>query len=164
MFGFRFEVGGVGYGGASGWESGMDEADGSPCLVEYDKPGPAAERRSLRRGHPRQHPPAAGQRLAHAAFSGATVDSGHGAGKKVGEPLVAIRHKSAEQYTYFIIPGRFYSVGRAAYVTAKQSPRATAGKPIPILFNHATGAMLPSGSPDMQKGTAPEPIPCCLGG
>ena len=91
MFGFRFEVGGVGYGGASGWESGMDEADGSPCLVEYDKPGPAAERRSLRRGHPRQHPPAAGQRLAHAAFSGAAVDSGHGAGKKVGEPLVAIR-------------------------------------------------------------------------
>ena len=36
MFGFNFKVAGTRYGGYSGWESGMNEADGSRCLVEYD--------------------------------------------------------------------------------------------------------------------------------
>ena len=40
FFGFRFEVAGTRYGGSSGWESGMKEADGSPCLVEYDSLDP----------------------------------------------------------------------------------------------------------------------------
>lgn len=39
-FGFQFEVAGRRYGGSSGWESGMREADGSPCLVEYDSLDP----------------------------------------------------------------------------------------------------------------------------
>lgn len=40
MFGFRFEVASKQYGGSSGWESGMNEADGSLCLVEYDSLDP----------------------------------------------------------------------------------------------------------------------------
>ena len=40
MFGFYFTVAGTRYGGSSGWESGMNEADGSPCLVEYDSLNP----------------------------------------------------------------------------------------------------------------------------
>jgi len=40
FFGFNFTVAGKPYGGSSGWESGMREADGSPCLVEYDSIDP----------------------------------------------------------------------------------------------------------------------------
>ena len=40
MFGFNFKVAGTRYGGSSGWESGMNEADGSRCLVEYDSLDP----------------------------------------------------------------------------------------------------------------------------
>lgn len=40
FFGFKFSVAGRRYGGSSGWESGMREANGSPCLVEYDSLAP----------------------------------------------------------------------------------------------------------------------------
>ena len=40
FFGFKFSVAGQPYGGSSGWHSGMNEADGSPCLVEYDSLAP----------------------------------------------------------------------------------------------------------------------------
>jgi hypothetical protein len=39
-FKFAFDVAGTQYGGSSGWRSGMNEADGSPCLVEYDSLDP----------------------------------------------------------------------------------------------------------------------------
>ncbi len=40
MFGFNFVVAGKEYGGPSGWKSGMKEANGALCVVEYDSLDP----------------------------------------------------------------------------------------------------------------------------
>jgi hypothetical protein len=73
MFSFTFKVNGTQYGGSSGWESGMKEADGSRCRVGYDSLDPQAERRPLRHPHPRQHPPSPSQWLAGATISCSAV-------------------------------------------------------------------------------------------
>lgn len=41
FFNFSFDVAGRQYGGSSGWQAGMHEANGSPCLVEYDSLDPS---------------------------------------------------------------------------------------------------------------------------
>lgn len=40
FFNFEFSVGGQLYRGSSSWEAHMREANGSPCLVEYDSLDP----------------------------------------------------------------------------------------------------------------------------